>query len=76
MDKEKLRKIIPYVLIVIAVSMTLYSFVVMQSAENRCNDHWLPQIEEYKKEVDKKCLMDEFDFLDYGLDYIEIELPD
>ncbi len=76
MDKEILRKAIPYVLIVIAIGMSMYSYIALDSASDKCNDHWIPQIEEYKKEVDKKCPMDEFDFLGYGLDYIEIELPD
>ena len=69
MDMEKLRKIIPYVIIVIAVGMTLYSFVTMQNAENECNEHWIPQIEEYKKQVDMRCSMDQFGFLPFGLNF-------
>ena len=68
MDKEKLRRIIPYVLIVIAVGMTLYSFVVMQSAENRCNEHWIPQIEEYRTQVKMRCATVEPEFMPYDLD--------
>ncbi len=55
MNKEKVRKIIPYVLIVIAVISTLYSFAMVQSSENRCNEHWIPQINEYKDQVQKWC---------------------
>ena len=73
MNKERLRKIIPYVLIVIAVVMSMYSYIALDSAGDRCNDHWIPQIEEYKLQVEKKCVMLETVFVPYDLDSIEIE---
>ena len=72
MDKEKLRKIIPYILIVVAVSMTLYSYVTMQNAENKCNDHWVTQIEEYELQLEKRCPVLETEFLPYDLGDVEL----
>ncbi len=73
MDKEQLRKLIPYVLIVIAVGMSIYSYMALDSASDKCNEHWEPQIEEYKLQVEKKCVMLETVFVPYDLDSIEIE---
>ena len=68
MDKETLRKAIPYILIVVAIGMTMYSYISLDSAGDKCNEHYIPQIEEYKLQVEKKCPMDEFEFLPYELD--------
>ena len=68
MDKETLRKAIPYILIVVAIGMSMYSYIALDSAGDRCNEHYIPQIEKYKLEVERICPMEKFEFLGYGLD--------
>lgn len=52
MDKEKLRKLIPLVVLVIAVGFTLYAVSVLQDVENQCNTHLKEQYESF---VDQSC---------------------
>ena len=49
--KEKILKIIPYVILIIGIVLTLSSFVAMQSIENKCNEHWLQQFQDYQREL-------------------------
>ncbi len=51
MNKEKLLKIIPYVILIVGVILTLSSFVAMESIENRCNEHWEQQFKDYQREI-------------------------
>ena len=55
MNKETLMKAIPYVILVIGVALTLFSFTHTQSFENKCNEHWVKQIEEYKEYILEAC---------------------
>ena len=50
MNKEKVLKIIPYVILVVGIVLVLSSFVAMQSVENKCNEHWMQQFEDFQKE--------------------------
>ena len=50
MNKEKILKIIPYVVLAMGIVLTLSSFVVIQSIENQCNEHWSKQFLDYQKE--------------------------
>ena len=51
MNKENLLKVIPYVILIAGIVLVLSSFVAMQSVENKCNEHWMNQFEEYQKEL-------------------------
>ncbi len=51
MNKEKVLKIIPYVILVVGIVLVLSSFVAMQSVENKCNEHWGQQFQDYQKEL-------------------------
>ena len=51
MNKEKVLKIIPYVILVVGIVLVLSSFVAMQSIENKCNKHWMQQFEDFQKEL-------------------------
>ncbi len=51
MNKEKVLKIVPYIVLVIGIVLVLSSFVAMQSIENKCNEHWMDQFEEYQEEI-------------------------
>ncbi len=55
MNKETLRKAIPYVVLVIGVVAALFSFANTQGFENECNEHWAKQIEDYKEYVEGYC---------------------
>ena len=51
MNKEKVLKIIPYVILVVGIVLVLSSFVAIQSVENKCNEHWGQQFQRYQREV-------------------------
>ncbi len=51
MNKEKVLKIIPYVILVVGIVLVLSSFVAMQSIENKCNEHWGKQFQDYQREL-------------------------
>ena len=51
MNKETILKMIPYVILVVGIVLVLSSFVAMQSIENKCNEHWGQQFQEYQKEL-------------------------
>ena len=51
MNKEKVLKIIPYVILVIGIVLVLSSFVAVQSIENKCNEHWGQQFQDYQREL-------------------------
>ncbi len=39
MDKEKLLKKIPFLIMIISVGFVMYSVSVLQGVENQCNEH-------------------------------------
>ncbi len=52
MDKEKLRNMIPLIVLVISVAFTLYAVSVLQNVENQCNTHLKEQYESF---ADASC---------------------
>lgn len=57
MDKEKLRKVIPYVIMTMAVLLTLFSFVKVQSVENQCNEHMALEFKKFEATVKEQCYL-------------------
>lgn len=55
MDKEKLRQMIPYVVLVVAIAFTLWSVVQVQNTENICNEHLKDQYKELIEKVEEVC---------------------
>ncbi len=51
MNKEIILKMIPYVILVVGIVLTLSSFISMQSIENKCNEHWRQQFQDYQREL-------------------------
>jgi len=45
MDKQKLMKLIPYVILIVSVVFTLYAASILQNVENQCNTHLNTQYE-------------------------------
>ena len=50
MNKEKLIRVIPYIVLVVGIVLVLSSFIVVQGIENQCNEHWGQQFIDYQKE--------------------------
>ena len=48
-------KILPYVVLVIAIAFTLWSMVQLQGAENSCNEHLKSEFEQLMESVEKQC---------------------
>ncbi len=51
MNKEKVLRMIPYVILIVGIVLVLSSFVAMQSIENKCNKHWQQQFQTYQEEL-------------------------
>ncbi|KKM17165.1 hypothetical protein LCGC14_1678540 [marine sediment metagenome] len=52
MDKQKLMKLIPYVILIVSVVFTLYAASILQNVENQCNTHLK---EKYAQFVEESC---------------------
>ncbi|MCH8003910.1 MAG: hypothetical protein IH934_04750 [Nanoarchaeota archaeon] len=55
MDKQKLLKLVPYIIMVLGVLSALFSFGILQNYENKCNAHWSGQVQKYKDYVTEQC---------------------
>ena len=55
--QETLVKVIPYLVLTIAVIFTLYSMAELQQSENNCNRHLQSEFQELMAEVEKFCPM-------------------
>lgn len=51
MNKEKVLKVVPYIVLVVGIVLVLSSFVAMQSIENKCNEHWGQQFQDYQRKI-------------------------
>lgn len=55
MDNKNIIKAIPYVVLFISIGFTLYSTIILQDAENKCNLHLKSEYEELMTEVERFC---------------------
>lgn len=55
MDRKKLVKKVPYLVLFIALAFTLYATIQLQNVENQCNTHLQEQYLKFKGDACEMC---------------------
>ena len=55
MDKQKLVKVIPYVILLISIGFVIYGSFALQAVENKCNTHLKEQYENFFDDACSIC---------------------
>lgn len=54
-NKNKLVKIIPYIVMLLGLVSAIWSYYIVQNFENTCNEHLIEQMEKVEEQFVNEC---------------------